>query len=220
MTVFLKAIAGRAKLPVGFAVLALSATLTARADDPRAQARDEIIALIEERLSGAYSFGKKDPHKVPHFEVLDELFPKWHGGSPAVGRNFWLMAEYKTFLVFYRVDYVHLVNSLTAVAEGKKLIVWTRQDEGVQLEKLWPFQLWDRLVPARGNKNSYLSAVYAMHYRMKLSRSESGRWFVVEEESRDAPNMENDLRVHCLFAEQLRRWGLRSTCREMPLSMP
>lgn len=207
-------------MSLGLAVLLFALCRAAGADDPGIAARDEIIALVEDKLSDACSFGERSSHKVPHFEVLDELFPKWHGGDPAVGRNFWLMAEYRAFAVFYRVDYVHLVNSLSAVAEGKKLIFWTKKDDTFAVEKLWPFQLWDRLSPARGNKNSYLSAVYSMRYRMKLSRSESGRWFVVEETTRDEPNMENDLRVHCLFPEQLKKWGLDNSCRQSRLSMP
>ena len=176
--------------------------------------RDKIINLIEGTLSEAYSFTGSSLHRVPHFEVLDKVYPKWHHGDPAVARQFWVNAEFVSFTVLYRADYVHIVNEVSARVEGKRLILWNQQEGGSDFSEYWPFQLWASLPKRTHRDNTYLSAMYPMRYKMKLAMDENGDWYIVEEQLRDIPEMANNLRNHCLYEKQLKDWGLKNDCNK------
>ena len=176
--------------------------------------RDKIIDLIEVELSQAYSFSQSSTHQVPHFEVLDRLHPKWHHGKPALARQFWVRAKYRAFNVFYRVDYVHVVNDAVVKIEGKKLITWTEQEDGPDLDKFWPFQFWASLQKLTHRDNTYLKATYPMRYRMRLKLNEKGEWVVAEERLKDNPEMLNNIKNHCMYEKQLADLGLKNDCNK------
>lgn len=180
--------------------------------DVEMQARAAIIELIEDDLSTAYTYTKSSRHKVPHFEVLDRIFPEWHRGDPATGRKFWVVARYKAFLVHYRVDYVFLTSQVSAIVRGKKLVAWTERKDVGDLPQLWPVQLWSHLTTRRYQDNNYLNSIYAMSYEMKLTRRENGEWVIAEEKLFDNPQMENSLSHLCEYVKQLNTWGLKSDC--------
>ena len=182
------------------------------ADEDNSRTRREIIELVEDTLSEAYSFTPTSVHKVPHYEVLDRIFPGWHNGEPAVARDFWVVAAYRTFLVFYRVDYVHVVNSVTASVRGKRLVAWELVDGETDLKKYWPIQFWTHLTSRRYQANNYLHAIYAMRYQMKLTKTETGRWIIAEENFSSDAQIENKLSNQCTYMNQFRDWGLISEC--------
>ncbi len=186
----------------------------ALANETDTQIRDKIIHLIEDKLSDACSFTESSTHKVPHFEVLDQIFPKWHKGERATSRQFWVDARYLAFLVFYRVDYIYITSDISAVVKGKKLIYWTENKDTSKLKKLWPFQFWTDLIHRAPRDNNYLNASYTVRYGMKLSLNESEEWVIAEEKLYDNPNMVNNLRDHCSSEKQLSDWGLRSDCKK------
>lgn len=175
------------------------------------EVRTEIITLIEDKLSEAYSFTENATHRLPHFEVLDTIFPRWHHGERAKGRQFWVSTNYRAFLVFYRVDYVHIVNGASVIVKGKKLIVWTENNDPKDLEGFWPFQFWAALGT---QSNNYLNANYALRYTMKLNLTDTEEWVISEEIVHDKPEMENNLKDHCLYEKQLLDWGLRNYCKK------
>jgi hypothetical protein len=176
--------------------------------------RENIIQLIEEDLPNAYSFSPSSVHKAPHFEVLDEIHPKWHHGNPAKARQFWVSAGYTAFRVFYRVDYVYLVNDVVVEVEGKRLVMWSQLDEAPDWDKYWPFQFWASLSKRSQRDDSYLSAMYTMRYKMKLAINEKEAWTIAEERFEDNPEMVNNLRDHCTYEEQLADWGLKNDCNK------
>ncbi len=180
--------------------------------------RENIISLIEDDLSNAYSYTNKSSHRLPHFEVIDEIFPQWHQGNPAVARQFWLSAGYRRFLVFYRVDYVEIVNDMTAKVAGKRLVIWSEKEDELEFEKYWPFQLWAALQKQTYRDNTYLSAAYTMRYQMKLSLNETGKWFIVEERILENPEMMNNIKDNCTFKKQMADWGLKNDCDKKLLS--
>ena len=186
----------------------------AQPDTPEADmaTRSEIIALIEETLAEAYTFGPDSIHKVPHFEVLDEIHPKWHHGKPALARQYWVAAGYTAFKVYYRVDYVYIVNDVVIEVEGKRLIMWSQLDEPPTWDNYWPFQLWASIPKRSQRDDSYLSAMYTMRYKMKLAINEKEEWTITEERLFDNPEMVNNLRDHCTYEEQLEDWGLKNDC--------
>ncbi len=185
-------------------------------DTPEAdmQTRETIIKLIEERLSNAYSFTASSVHKIPHFEVLDEIHQKWHHGKPAVARQFWVHAGYTAFKVLYRVDYVYIVNDVVAEVAGKKLIMWSQLDEKPDWDDFWPFQLWASISKRSQRDDSYLSAMYTMRYKMKLTINEKEEWTISEERISDNREMVNNLRDHCMYEAQLADWGLKNDCNQ------
>lgn len=181
--------------------------------------RDRIISLIEDELSSAYSYTRKSLHRVPHFEVIDKIFPTWHHGEAATARQFWVKANYHTFLVYYRVDYVYLISDVAAKVEGKKFVYWSQEDDAPDYEGYWPFQLWAALGKRTHRDNTYLSAAYAMRYKMKLSLNETGDWVITEERYSDNPEMINNLRDHCSFEKLLPDWGLKNECNQKLLPL-
>lgn len=184
------------------------------------QIKSEIITLIEDKVSDAYSFRESSAHQMPNFEYLDRVFPKWHHGDPALGRNFWLMAQYRYFLVFYRVDYVHVVNDALVNVRGKKLIIWTKDPKSQKLDKFWPIQFWSQLGVMDQRDNNYLHAMYAMRYGMKLVRDATGGWIISEAYVYDNPAMDNNLSDHCKYKKQLAELGLASDCEEKKFIVP
>jgi hypothetical protein len=183
-------------------------------EETEVQIRDKIIELIEDELSEAYSFTGSSTHRVPHFEVLDRIFPKWHHGDPAAARQFWVNAGYQTFMVFYRVDYVYVVNEVSAKVEGKRLVLWKQTADGPDYSEFWPFQLWAALPKRTHRDNTYLSAIYPMRFKMKLTVNERGEWYIAEERIRDKPEMSNNLQNHCLYEKHLEEWGLKNDCNK------
>jgi hypothetical protein len=188
-------------------------------DEADVQIRTEIISLVEDTLSSSYSYSKTSTHQVPHFEVLDRIYPKWHHGKPAIGRQFWIDADYRAFFVLYRVDYVHIVNSVMTKVKGKKLIYWTKRDEAPKLDKFWPFQFWASLGQRSRRDNDYRESSYAIRFGMKITRNESLEWIISEEALYDEPNIENDIRDHCQYEKQLLDWGLKSDCDKPVLGL-
>lgn len=187
---------------------------TAQEEETELQIRDKIINLIENELSEAYTFTESSMHRVPHFEVLDQIFPNWHHGSPSVARQFWVNADYKTFMVLYRVDYVYIVNNVSVKVEGKRLVIWNQGEDSPDYAKLWPFQLWASISKRTHRDNTYLAALYPMRYKMKLTVNEKGDWYIAEERIVDNPDMLNNLKNHCLFEKQLEDWGLKNDCNK------
>lgn len=183
-------------------------------EESAADIREKIISLIERDLSQAYSYTNTSPHRLPHFEVIDEIFPQWHHGAPAVARQFWVTAGYSRFVVFYRVDYVHVMNDVAAKVEGKRLVIWSEYEDGPDLEKFWPFQLWAALQKQTHRDNSYLSSAYAMRFKMKLSLNEKGEWIIAEESFSDNPEMMNNIKDNCSFEKQMIDWGLKNDCNK------
>ncbi len=183
-------------------------------EEDNAKMRLNIIDLIEKDLSQAYSYTQSSTHRLPHFEIIDKIYPKWHHGNAAAARQFWLNANYRTFMVLYRVDYVYLINDAAARVEGKRLIVWNENEEGIDIEKYWPFQLWAALGKRTHRDNTYLSAAYAQRYKMKLALNEKGEWVVAEEMIADNPEMVNNIKNPCLFEKQLEDFGLKNDCNK------
>jgi hypothetical protein len=188
-------------------------------DMSSADIRDKIIALIEHDLSNAYSYTSNSPHALPHFEVIDKIFPKWHHGNPAVARQFWVRAGYRRFVVFYRVDYVYVMSEAAAKVEGKRLVIWSENEEETDLEKFWPFQLWAALQKQTHRDNTYLSSAYTMRFKMSLSLNEKGEWIVADERFLDNPEMMNNIKDNCLFEKQMQDWGLKNDCNKKLLPM-
>lgn len=184
------------------------------ADETDNKIRARIISLIEDKLSSAYSFTEALTHKMPHFEVLDSIFPKWHHGERATSRQFWVDSNFLAFLVFYRVDYIYISSDISATVKGKKLVFWTENRDPSKLKQLWPFQFWANLIQRAPRDNNYLNASYSMRYGMKLSLNESDKWIIGDEKLYDNPNMLNNLRNHCLYQKQLSDLGLRSDCKK------
>jgi len=182
------------------------------ASDETTRERETIIELIEDDLAAAYTYTKSSRHRVPHFEVLDRIFPGWHHGNPAVGRQFWVEARYRAFIVHYRVDSVFMTNAVTAIVRGKKLAAWSERKTDSGLQKLWPVQLWTHLTTRRYQDNNYLSSIYAMRFEMKLTRAENGGWIIATEKLYDNPQMENSLSHRCDYQKQFADWGLKSDC--------
>lgn len=180
--------------------------------ETKIEMRDKIISLIEDQLSEAYSFTPKSTHPVPHFEVLDKLYPKWHFGKPAVSRQYWIDAGYTLFTVLYRVDYVFVMNDVVAKVEGKKMIIWSELEDVPDLSVLWPFQIWSSLQRQKIRDNTYLSAAYAVRYKMRLTLNEEGQWIILEERLPKNPEMLNNLKKHCVYEKQMATWGLKNDC--------
>ena len=90
-------------IPFCFVCILLGVTLSSKpasGDDAIIKDKLAIIELVEDELSKAFSFEESTPHKVPHFEVLDRVYPKWHKDKPALARQFWLMHKFQAHLVF------------------------------------------------------------------------------------------------------------------------
>ena len=176
--------------------------------------RKAIISIIEDKLSTAYSFNSSSANRVPHFEKLDKIFPTWHHGEPAAARQFWLTLNLQAHLVQYRVDYVYMVNDVTAVVEGKRLIVWTRNNESSIIEKeFWPFQYWSNLTHhVNGKCVKCIDVTYAANYTIKLTRNDSNEWIIMSEELVNQPGIPNKWEADCSMDKFLRDWGFKSTC--------
>jgi hypothetical protein len=183
------------------------------------ETRGKIIDLIEHDLAEAYSFTESSTHRLPHFEIIDRIFPKWHHGNAAGARQFWVSAAYRMFVVLFRVDYVYLMNDAAARVEGKRLVIWSQNEEGTDFGKFWPFQLWAAVGKRTQRDNSYLEAAYTMRYQMKLALNEKGEWVVVEETQRDNPEMVNNIKNPCLYEKQLADWGLKNDCNKKLLPL-
>jgi hypothetical protein len=187
---------------------------TASENDSTVFIRGKIVDLIENELAQAYSYTASSTHRLPHFEVIDQIFPKWHHGNPSAARQFWVNADYRTFVVLYRVDYVYLLNDAAAQVEGKRLVIWSETEDELNIEKYWPFQLWASLEKRTQRDNSYLSAAYAIPYKMKMTLNEKGEWIVTEETLKNNPEMVNNIKNPCLYEKQLADWGLKNDCNK------
>lgn len=185
------------------------------------QHRETIISMVEDDFSAAYSFDSSSEYPIPHYEKLDRLFPMWHHGEPAAARQFWLTLDFHAQFVQYRVDYVYMVNDVTAVVGGKRLVVWTRSKDSSIIEKgYWPFQYWSNLTRHANDKCvKCIDVTYAVGYSMKLKLSERGAWSVISEELYDQPGIPNTWEEDCKMEKFLKDWGFNSTCGEEKMSL-
>ena len=210
----------RRRVALFFAIIGILGILESKpafALESKIEMRDKIITLIEDKLGPAYSFTPASTHNVPHFEVLDKLYPTWHYGEPSVARQFWVDAGYTLFTVLYRVDYVYIKNDVVAEVEGKKMLIWTELDDTPDLAQFWPFQIWSSLQYQRQRDNTYLSAAYAVRYKMKLTLNEVGDWIIVEERLHKNPAMLNNIKNHCVYEKQMATLGLKNECEKKQL---
>lgn len=203
-----------ASLVFGVAFLSLLPGLVLAEEDEATIDRERIIEQIEDHLSDAYSFNTDSSYKLPHYEVLDRIFPQWHHGEPAVARQMWLTLGFAAHIVLYRVDYVFLVNRTTALVSGKRLVVWTRDPEASIVAKgLWPFQLWSRLAKYENSRCvKCVDVTYATRYRMKLKKTVQEEWMIEEERLLDSPSIPHEIKNSCTMKKQLKDWGFEDNC--------
>lgn len=203
-----------ASLVLGIAFMMFLPCVALAEEDEAVLDRERIIEQIEDNLSTAYSFDADSPYKLPHYEVLDRIFPQWHRGEPAVARQMWLTLGFAAHVVLYRVDYVFLANRTTALVSGKRLVVWTRDPEASIVGKgLWPFQMWSNLTKYENSSCvKCVDVTYAVRYRMKLKKNEAGEWIIEEERLLDSPNIPHELENSCTMKKQLQDWGFEDIC--------
>ncbi|MBN2717180.1 MAG: hypothetical protein JXX14_15110 [Deltaproteobacteria bacterium] len=192
-----------------------------RAAEEAVQQRTAIIELVEDELSSAYSFNSKSDYPVPFYEKLDEIYPTWHHGEPAAARQFWLTLDFHAHLVQYRVDYIYKVNDFTAVAGGKRLVVWTRDERSSIIEKeFWPFQYWANLTQHKNAKCvKCIDVTYASVFELRLSLDENGKWTVIKEKLTEQPEIPNTWEEDCGMQKFLEDWGFISVCGKKKSSM-
>jgi hypothetical protein len=200
---------------MALAILLASEPASAEMENPNpVRDREKIIELVEDDLAQAYTFLVDSSHKLPHYEVLDRIFPQWHHGEPAVARQMWLTLNFAAHIVLYRIDYVFLAGQTTALVAGKRLVVWTREPgSSIAGKGLWPFQMWTNLMQHENSRCVKCTDVtYAVRFRMKLKRGESGDWTIEEERTFDFPEIPHELENSCVMKKQLKDWGFMDTC--------
>lgn len=130
---------------------------TARETGSQTQ-REEIITLVEQVLSRAYTFTR--PGQLPDFSTLDRVYPGWDQGDPGGARRKWQSGDYLYYRVKFRVDSVFMTSPYTARVRGKKSVNWARR-----VSFLWWFHR------TKDNQRH-------VHFVAQLYRDAQGRWLV------------------------------------------
>jgi hypothetical protein len=173
------------------------------ADIKRLDAKDEIIMLIEDNLSTAYSFTAEEAEKIPDFSILDRIFPNWHHGKPAESRKTWLKKGYLIHQILYRVDFITMQSEFRAKAKGKKLVIWTNNDKPLPQKEFWQVQLWAQAEYCKKSLVECDYMIYSQRYSMDLEKSNFDHWFVVREHNEDKPRVPHTVKKTCSLSRQL-----------------
>ena len=139
-------------------MLLLPLCLAAAGEADQQAQREEIITLVEQVLSRAYSFTR--PGQLPDFSTLDAIYPSWDRGDPGGARRKWQAGNYLYYRVEFRVDSVFITSPYTAQVRGKQSVRWARR-----VSFLWWFH--------RSKDNQRRS-----HFVAQLYRDGKGDWLI------------------------------------------